>query len=290
MADALHAACEQVRANGATHILATIITDAVDTMRARLRRIVGLREADALVREVIVGVHVEGPFLNETPGYIGAHPAEHARAAEVETMKRLLEAGGGLVKLVTLAPERDPGFATTRFLAGEGLVVSAGHCDPTLEQLRAAIDAGLTMFTHLGNGCPMQLHRHDNIIQRALGLSEKLWLCFIADGAHVPLFALANYFKVAGLDRCIAVTDAISAAGLGPGRYTLGGWELDIGDDLIAWGPNRAHLVGSTATMNRVRQNLAIMGLSAADVDLLTISNPRRALQLEDTAPLIPVT
>ena len=114
-------------------------------------------------------------------------------------------------------------------LAGAGVVVSAGHCDPSLDQLRAAIDAGLSMFTHLGNGCPMQLHRHDNVIQRALLACRRPplpWVSFIADGAHVPFFALRNYLKVVGFDRAIVVTDAIAPAGLGPGRYTLGRWDL----------------------------------------------------------------
>ena len=86
-------------------------------------------------------------------------------------MKRLLDAAGGLTKVVTLAPERDPGFRVTRMLARKNVIVSAGHSDASVDQLQAAIDAGLAMFTHLGNGCPMQMHRHDNIIQRVLSLS-----------------------------------------------------------------------------------------------------------------------
>ena len=88
--------------------------------------------------------------------------------------------------------------------------------------LRAAIDAGLSMFTHLGNGCPMLLHRHDNIIQRVLSLRERLTICFIADGVHIPPMALGNYLRLVGIERAIVVTDAISAARLGPGRYTVG--------------------------------------------------------------------
>jgi N-acetylglucosamine-6-phosphate deacetylase len=289
-ADGLHHACIEARRHGTAQFLATVITDSLPAMERRLRRLADLRERDELALECVAGLHVEGPFLNESPGFIGAHPAKEARVGDVESASRLLDAGRGLVKLVTLAPERDPDFAVTRFLAGNGIVVSAGHCDPTLDQLRVAIDAGLTMFTHLGNGCPMQLGRHDNVIQRALSLADRLWLCFIVDGAHVPLFALANYFRAAGLDRSIAVTDAISAAGLGPGRHKFGPWDLEIGDDLIAWGPNRAHLVGSTATMNRITDNLRALGLGEADVDRLTVTNPRRALGMSSVAPMIPVT
>ena len=78
-------------------------------------------------------------------------------------------------------------------LADQGICVAGGHCNPTLDQLDAAIDAGLSAFTHLGNGCPKGQDRHDNIIQRVLSRSDKLWVCFIADGVHVPWSALGNY-------------------------------------------------------------------------------------------------
>ena len=136
-------------------------------------------------------------------------------------------------------------------LAGMGIVVSAGHCDPTLDQLRGAMDAGLTMFTHLGNGCPMHLHRHDNVVQRVLSVADRLWICFIADGIHVPFVALGNYLRLVGLDRAIVVTDSIAAAGLGPGRYTLGRQDVVVDEALVAWAPDRSHFVGSAISMVR---------------------------------------
>ena len=174
------------------------------------------------MRDVIWGIHIEGPFINETPGYVGAHPPRAVRPADVDAMKRLLDAAGGLTRLVTLAPERDSGMKLVRHLADEKILVSAGHCDPSLDQLRAAIDAGLSMFTHLGNGCPLLLDRHDNIIQRVLSLRERLTICFIADGVHIPPMALGNYLRLVGIERSVVVTDAICAARLGPGRYTPG--------------------------------------------------------------------
>ena len=216
-AEKLRFACEQLREDGVAGILATVVTAELPQMLARLERIADVCRSDPLVRGVIWGIHIEGPFLNESPGYAGAHPPAAMRPADVEVMKRLLAAADGLTRLVTLAPERDAGCQVTRWLAGQKILVSAGHCDPTLDQLRAAADAGLSMFTHLGNGCPMMLHRHDNIIQRALSMRERLTLCFIADGTHVPPVALANYLSLAGTDRTILVTDAISAARLGPG-------------------------------------------------------------------------
>src|SRR5690606_10237111 len=119
------------------------------------------------------------------------------------------------------------------------------------EELDAAIDAGLSMFTHLGNGCPRQMDRHDNVIQRALSRSDRLWLGLIADGVHVPYFALHNYLRSATLNRCLVVTDAISAAGQGPGMYRLGEQTVVVDEQLATWSADRSHLMGSAGTMPR---------------------------------------
>jgi N-acetylglucosamine-6-phosphate deacetylase len=125
------------------------------------------------------------------------------------------------------------------------------------------------------------MHRHDNVIQRALSLSDDLWICVIVDGVHVEFPALKNYIRAAGIDRTIAVTDAISAARLGPGRYTLAGWDLVIGDDLVARAPDGSHFVGSTVTMPRLLANLRDeLGLNEDEIEALTVRNPRVAIGL----------
>ncbi|MEO6436526.1 MAG: N-acetylglucosamine-6-phosphate deacetylase [Tepidisphaeraceae bacterium] len=280
-ADALHRACEKLENDGVGGILATIITEKLDLMTARLRRLVELRENDDLAKRMIAGIHVEGPFINETTGYLGAHPADAVIPADCETAKRLMDACGGLLRIVTLAPERDPGFAVTRMLAAAGIIVSAGHTDASLDALRAACDVGLQMFTHVGNGCPMTgMHRHDNIIQRALHLREHLWLCFIADQVHVPSVALKNYLDLAG-DRAIVVTDAMAPAGLGPGRYKLGRWDLLIGDDMVARAPDGSHFVGAAITMAQSHANLRDrLGLDESQCRTLLADNPRRSMGL----------
>src|SRR3954447_10863562 len=281
-AETLHLACAKLRADHVAGILATIITEDIELMQKRLRKIAKLRDQDALVREIIPGVHIEGPFISSEDGFRGAHPQDAVRLADRDSMQRLLDAAGGLARLVTLAPECDPGFRVTRMLADQEVRVSAGHTDASIDLLQGAIDAGLSMFTHLGNGCPMQMHRHDNIIQRALSLSDKLWLMFIADGAHVAFPALGNYLRTAGVDRCIIVSDAVAPAGMGPGRFTLGRWDLLIGDDLVARAPDGSHLVGSAMTLPDARQRLMDrVELSREQAIRLTVHNPRLAMGYE---------
>lgn len=278
-AEQLHTACERLTADGVEGILATIITDHLPVMAARLARLAELRERDPLARQLIAGFHIEGPFLNEQPGYRGAHPVDAIRPADLGPMRRLVDAAGGLTRVVTLAPERDAGLKVTRWLVSQSVVVSAGHCNPSLDELRAAIDAGTTMFTHLGNGCPRELPRHDNIIQRALSLHQRLWLCFIADGIHIPFPALGNYLRAVDLDRCVVVTDAVAPAGLGPGQYTLGRQPVVVGEDLATWAPDHTHLIGSAITMRRAARNLTErLELSEEKVTRLTAQNPRQAI------------
>lgn len=277
----LHRCCQALQRDKVDGILATFITDSIETLSNRVQRLVELREQDPLAQKLIWGLHIEGPFISPERGYVGAHPVAHAQPAYIEGMERILDAGNGLVRLVTLAPEMDANQTVTRFLADQGLIVSAGHTNASYDQLKAAIDAGLVMFTHLGNGCPMLQDRHDNIIQRVLSLSEHLWIGFIADGAHIPFFALRNYLKVTGLERVVIVTDAISAAGCGPGRFQLGDRWVNVGADGVPRADDHSHLVGSGTIMSQMALNLKNeLKLSDADIVRLTNSNPRRFLEM----------
>jgi N-acetylglucosamine-6-phosphate deacetylase len=280
--DELHRACQKLADDRVEGILATIVTEQADVMCARLARLAKLRDQDPLAQRIVVGLHIEGPFISQRDGYRGAHPADAILPADADLMRRLLDAGAGLVRLVTLAPECDERFGTIEMLVNRGVRVSAGHTDASLDQLRGAIDAGLGFFTHLGNGCPMTMHRHDNIVQRALSLRHRLLLCFIADGVHVPLFALKNYLDLAGDDRAIIVTDAIAPAGLGPGRYTLGRWDLTIGEDRVARSPDGSHFVGSAMTMLDAHRNLTEnLGLGQRRCQQMLRNNARLALGIE---------
>ncbi len=275
----LHAACERLAGDSVAGILATIITDDVERMSARLNRLACWRERDPLAQRIIWGIHIEGPFISAEPGYVGAHPRQHVRPADLDAMKRLLDASQGLVRLVTQAPECDPDMILTRYLADRGILVSAGHCNPSMDQLRAAIDAGLSLFTHLGNGCPLMLPRHDNVIQRVLSLSDRLTICFIADGVHIPYTALGNYLRITGIERTIFVTDAISAAGLGPGRYKLGLQSVEVDTEGATWSADRSHLVGSAVTMPAMSARAqAALGLTADQIERLVAGNPRELL------------
>ena len=278
--EGLDLACRALEEDGVDGVLATIITDSLDRMEAKLARLVNLREQCALAKKIIAGIHVEGPFISPITGYVGAHPREAVVKASVDGAKRLLDAAGGLTRVFTLAPECDPGMATTRFLSNEGVAVSAGHCDPSLDTLHDSIDNGLSMVTHFGNGCPVNLPRHDNVLQRFLHFRDRLWFCFIPDGAHVDFVALGNYIDFVGVERSIAVSDAICASRLGPGRYELSGMEVEVDDNGVARKPGSLNLAGSTVTMPQIQKHLSEeLGLPASEIEQLIDQNPRSAIE-----------
>ncbi|MCH2211452.1 MAG: N-acetylglucosamine-6-phosphate deacetylase [Fuerstiella sp.] len=281
-ADELQTACETLKRDGVDRILATVITDTVDALVNKLSNLVRLREESTLAQDVIAGVHIEGPFLNSTAGYIGAHPPEAVLPANINDMKRLLDAAAGLTRIVTLAPEQDPSGATIRMLTNLGVTVAAGHCNPSMQQLQNAIDSGLSMVTHFGNGCPVQLPRHDNVLQRFLACRNDLWVSFIPDGAHVSFYALRNYLDLVGIDRAVMVTDAISAATLQPGLHEVSGITVEVDVHGVARRPGSQNLAGSTITMPEVQTNLREqLGLDETEICRLIDKNPRQAVGTE---------
>ncbi len=123
------------------------------------------------------------------------------------------------------------------------------------------------------------LPRHDNIIQRALSVSDRLQIGFIADGVHVPFVALGNYLKCCGLDRAFIVTDAICGAGLGPGEYTIGEQRVVVDENLATWSADRSHLMGSAGTMVRSAANLRrALGFNERQIEQLLSKTPRTIL------------
>ena len=277
-----HTACEKLREQGVRAFLPTIITASLPDMCTRLANLARFVADDPLARSMAPAFPAEGPFINETAGFRGAHPVQHTRPATPEAAKQLADAAGGLLRLVTLAPERDAGFATTRWLAGQGIKISGGHCDPSLDQLKGAVEAGLSLYTHLGNGVPLQIHRHDNIIQRVLSLRDRITPCFIADGVHIPLYVLRNFLDLVGTDRAVVVTDSVDVAGLGPGRFTtLQGEEVVVGEELAVWSSDRSHLCGSASTMPQLEANLRKMGYGDRPIRQLLCENPARIFGLQ---------
>jgi N-acetylglucosamine-6-phosphate deacetylase len=278
-------AIDRLGQDGTKYFLPTLITDSIESLEAKLSKLAKFCKAngqDSHAASRAVGIHLEGPFLSAQTGYVGAHPQEHAIALNLDNLKRLVDAADGCLKLVTLAPERDPAGKGIEYLAEQNILVAAGHCDPTIDQLRRAIDSGLSLFTHLGNACPPMLPRHDNIIQRVLALRGSIRVTLIADSFHLPLWLLDSWVDWFGEDRVSIISDAISAAGLPPGLYTLSDRKVDVGADGVPRSEDRSHFVGSGATLGRMHEICREeLGWSAHRLEKLFKSNAAKWLGLD---------
>ena len=252
----LEHAVATLRRCGTAGIFATLITDEIEVLCRRFAAFEKLCAAAPAAGAAILGYHLEGPWLSPEPGYRGAHPPGPMRAPTWADFERLQAAASGRLRLITLAPEW-PGSA--EFIAAvtkQGVQVSLGHTNATEAQIDDAVRAGARFCTHLGNGCPMQLHRHDNIVQRLLARDD-LIACFIPDGVHLPRGVLKNLVRAKPVGSVLFTTDAMAGAGALPGRYTIGPHEIDVGADGVARQPGALNFAGSTLTPDVGVRNVA---------------------------------
>ena len=271
-------ACEQLLLCRMTRILATFITCDSEGLRVKLQRFEEYRRQDALIRKTIVGYHLEGPYLNAEPGYRGAHRGDLMKDPDWDEFQRNQEAAKGGIRLVTLAPERSGSAKFIREATRSGVRISLGHTNASSPEIDEAIHAGATLCTHLGNGCPPEMHRHDNIIQRLLARDE-LIACFIPDGIHLPPDVLKNLCRAKPEGRVILTTDAMAAAGAGPGRYTIGDLELEVFEDEVVRVPGALNFAGSALRLDEgVRRAQKWLNLSAEFVGPMASSVPAVAL------------
>jgi N-acetylglucosamine-6-phosphate deacetylase len=237
-------------------ILLTLITDRIDAMAAKLEQLERYRAADPVIAAMVAGYHLEGPHLSAVPGYHGAHPRELMVAPDCAAFDRLQAAAGGHIRLVTLAPELPGSPEFIRHLTSSGVRAAIGHSAASDHEIDAAIAAGLTLCTHLGNGVPLELPRHDNIIQRLLARDE-LTAVFIPDGLHVPPAVLRNFVRAKPPGKVLFTTDCMAAAGAGPGRFRIGRLEIEVGADGIVREPGQRNFAGSSLTMDRAAANVS---------------------------------
>ncbi len=264
---------------GVTRFYPTIITGPPERTLAILKNLAAakrkLPEGPA-----IEGFHVEGPHISPEDGPRGAHPREWVRPPNPDEFHRWQEAAEGNVRLVTLSPEWPDAPRYIEVLVQEGVVASIGHTKATSEQIAAAVEAGATLSTHLGNGAHDVLPRHPNYIWDQLA-EDRLSAGFIADGIHLPAAFLKVAFRAKGAKRAILVTDAVMPAGCKPGRFAIGGVEIELHpDDHVTLADGRG-LAGSALQMDRAVENtVRLTGTPLEQAIAMATTNPARALSI----------
>ncbi|MER7458989.1 N-acetylglucosamine-6-phosphate deacetylase [Micromonospora sp. NPDC126480] len=272
-AEAARAAAAFHLRHGTTTLLASLVSSPFELMRA------ATSAYRPLVAEgVLAGIHFEGPYLSAAR--CGAQNPEYLRDPSTEELTELIGLGGGAVRMVTLAPERDGAVAAVKLLAGHGVVAAVGHTDATYDQTRAAVAAGASVGTHLFNGMRPVHHREPGPVVALLDAPNVV--CeLVADGVHLHDGMLAFAATTAGPDRAALVTDAMAAAGMPDGEYELGGQAVVVADGVARLARDGA-IAGSTLTMDAALRHAVAAGIPVPDAARMVATTPARAIGLGD--------
>lgn len=215
---------------GVTHYLPTCTTDSHDQLIRSLSTIAAACDDEPLCRRSIAGIHLEGPYISAEDGPRGAHPRQHVRVPSIQEFDQLQMASNDRIKLVTLSPEYAEAIPLIQHLVKRDVRVAIGHTAASSEQIKAAVDAGATLSTHLGNGAHPQIKRHPNYIWDQLA-DDRLTATLIADGHHLPASVLQTMLRAKGLERVLLVSDITAMAGMPPGIYPSGLGQVEVLDD-----------------------------------------------------------
>lgn len=270
--DAVRGLVAAHRAHGTDRIVVSLVSNPIDRLVASLAAIRTVASEDTGV----LGAHLEGPFL--TPDRRGAHDPRHLISPEPALVEALIEAGAGLLRMVTIAPELPGALAAIGRLVEAGVVVAVGHTEADAATAHAAFDAGASVLTHGFNAMPGISGRAPGPLGAALA-DERVTIEVIADGIHVHRDNVAWLFDAAG-GRVAGITDAMAGAGSGDGRYRLGDLDVEVYDERAVL-LRTDSLAGSTLTMDRAFTFLAeVVGLGEDGAREALTTAPERALQI----------
>ncbi|SDF58163.1 N-acetylglucosamine-6-phosphate deacetylase [Lentzea fradiae] len=245
------------RRHGTTTLLASLVSRPVPELADQVSAL-----AELVQEGVVAGIHLEGPFLSAAR--CGAHDPAILCPPEQPAVTKLLDAGKGTVRMITIAPELDGAVRAVRQLVDNDVIAAIGHTDATEAQVRPAVDAGASVATHLFNGMRPLHHREPGPIGALLD-DDRVTVELICDLVHLHPTAVRLAARHAGSKRTVLITDAIAAAGVGDGVYDVGGLEVRVVDGVptLAGG---AALAGSTLTMDAAFRNaVTSCGLSLVE-------------------------
>lgn len=279
--DNIIALAEKLLAAGVTAFCPTVTTRSPKETEAALRTIATACDHSPLARERILAIHLEGPYISPEDGPRGAHPLEHVHDPDWNEFQHWQELSGGRIRIVTIAPERPRAYEFIEKCMKAGLVVAIGHLAADRDQIEAAIAAGASLSTHLGNGAHAQLPRHNNYIWEQMA-NDALSASIIVDGHHLPPAVVKSIVRVKGTERLILISDAIWAAGLPPDTYEFMGASIEVCSDGSVRLTGTPYLAGSTLSLCDAIPNIMRMaGISFRDAIVMATENPAKLLGVD---------
>ncbi|MBW4682340.1 MAG: N-acetylglucosamine-6-phosphate deacetylase [Microcoleus vaginatus WJT46-NPBG5] len=276
----LPAICQFLWQQGVDGFLPTLVTTSVENFQRSLATLADFMQRnpqDDLPAAKILGVHLEGPFLNFEKR--GAHPAEYLLPLTVENVKCLLGEFAGIVKVITLAPELDPTGEVIAYLRSLGITVSLGHSQATVAQAEQAFDLGASMVTHAFNAMPSLHHRQPGLLGAAI-VHRGVYCGLIADGEHVSPTMVDLLLRAGGYEKGIfLVSDALAPVGLPDGVYPWDTRQITVNAGTCRLSDGT--LAGTTLPLLVGVQNVVKWGICEVEkAILLATEAPRKAIGL----------
>ena len=269
---------------GVTNILATVTTNSHEQLLGAFKALSNAL-TDPDVSMTIPGFHLEGPYISPVQGFRGAHPEIHIRPPDLQEFKQYQDAANDKIRLLTVAPEFDGVIPLINYCDDNEIVVSLGHHNGTAEQITAAVDAGASFVTHLGNGCANMIHRHNNPLWPQLA-EDRLSVGIITDGFHLNKEEVQTFYKVKGDELTILVSDAVDLAGLPPGEYTRWGGTVVLTPDVVKF-PAENVLAGAASPISKCIGNMMrFTGCSLESAINMASRNPARLIGLDDVGEI----
>jgi N-acetylglucosamine-6-phosphate deacetylase len=270
-------ACRQLLAAGTTAFLPTLITSSPELYERNLPLIAGVLGREEFHRRVL-GVHLEGPFISTEDGARGAHNLQWVRRPDVAYLEKLLDLAAGTVRLITIAADQAGADELSRCATRRRVAVALGHQLANEQDLERLVKVGAKALTHLGNGVPALLPRHQNPVWAGLA-NDDLTATIIADGHHLPPSLLKTILRAKGTGRCIVISDASPLAGLPPGEYWSMGAQVRLREDGKLFNPATGYMMGSSATILDCANHLARLGLAGFnELSQMFFYNPLRLI------------
>ena len=265
---------------GVTGYCPTLTTQSYDCLAHGLAAIHTACDVDPTCAHRIVGIHLEGPFFSTEDGPRGAHPREHCRRPDWDAFRRLQDAAGGRIKILTMSVEFDESAEFIERAAASGVCVSIGHTGADSAHIRAAVDAGARMSTHLGNGAHRMLRRHPNYLWDQMA-EDRLTAGLIVDGHHLPPEVVKTMVRAKTPGRIFLVSDVSGLAGLPTGRYTSSGCELEILADgrLVIAGQDQLLAGASLPIYHGVGNVMRFAGVDLSTAVEMATTTPARMIE-----------
>jgi N-acetylglucosamine-6-phosphate deacetylase len=266
--------CDYLWQQGVDGFCPTIVTTSITKIHQSLQVINSYQQSHhktASKSAKILGVHLEGPFLNYQKR--GAHPAEHLLPLTLENLQQVLGEYSHLVRIITLAPELDETDTIIPYLRSLDIIVSLGHSQATAAIAKKAYNLGATMVTHAFNAMPSLHHREVGLLGEAI-IDDRIYCGLIADGQHVSPTMMKILLQASQFDRGIfLVSDALAPIGLADGRYPWDCREIEVID-------GTARLPDGTLSGTTLPLSVGIQNLIKWD-----ICSPEMAIALGTAAP-----